>query len=159
MPRLKTGHLQITANFSVLNAKYTNFPLGQITVPNAAGGDATIFGSLTGKRMIRSPKFTSSVGFDYGVPVGAIELGVSANYYHSSSFFWEPDNRLIQTPYDLVNAQAFIGFGSERQFRVRVFAKNLTDQKYFSYVSGGGLGDLAAPSPPRTYGVGIDFRF
>lgn len=160
-PQLATGRLQLMANFAVLDAKYVDFPVGQIANPNPAGtgGNVIVFGDLSGRRMVRSPKFTASFAFDYSVPIGAVELGASANYYHTSSFAWEPDNRVVQPGYDIINAQISLAFGNEHQFRVRVFGKNLTDKEYYSYVTAGGLGDLTAPSPPRTYGVGVDFRF
>lgn len=158
-PRLANGRLQIGATLSILDAIYTSFPLGPVTVPNAAGGNATVIRDLSGNRMIRSPKWTGSINVDYSIDVGAGEFGVSGNYYHNDGFFWEPDNRLRQEAFDLLNAQAFYAFGDERQFRVRVFGKNLTGQRYFSNVSAGGLGDLAAAAAPRTYGAGFDFRF
>ena len=158
-PKMSVGDLSIFSSLTYMDAKYSSFPLGQITVPNAAGGNAVQVSDLTGNQMIRSPDWTLSAGLDYTVPLGSGELGISGNYYHSDGFFWEPDNRLRQTPYDLVSAQLSYSFGDDNRYRVRVFGKNLLDQEYGSYVNAGGLGDLAAPAPPRTYGVALDFRF
>lgn len=159
VPRMSHGRLQLGANLSIVDAKYTSFPLGPVTVPNAAGGNATVIRDLSGNRMIRSPKWTGSISLEYSIDVGSGELGISGNFYHNDGFFWEPDNRLKQAAFNLLNAQAYYAFGNDGQFRLRVFGKNLTNQRYFSNVSAGGLGDLAAPSAPRTYGMGFDFKF
>jgi outer membrane receptor protein involved in Fe transport len=42
---------------------------------------------------------------------------------------------------------------------VYVFGKNLTNEEYSQFVSGGTLGDVVAAEPPRTYGVGFDLNF
>lgn len=158
-PRMPTGDLSVFASFTYMDAKYTSFPLGQITVPSPTGANLVQVADLTGREMIRSPDWTFSAGIDYTVPIGEAELGFSGNYYHSDGFFWEPDNRLRQVPYDLLSAQLSYSFGRDHRYRVRLFGKNLLDEEYHSYANAGGLGDLAAPAPPRTYGVGFDFRF
>jgi hypothetical protein len=43
-------------------------------------------------------------------------------------------------------------------WRLRLWAKNLTDRKYYTVVNASALGDSAAPAAPRTYGAALDFR-
>ncbi len=158
-PRLGSGELHLGSGLAYTDAKYVSFPNGPISVPLATGGNTSVPGDLAGNRMIRTPKFTVSGTADYAVPVGANELELSATYYHNSGFYWDPDNRLKQTPYGLLSAQAALHFGRLRNYTVRAFGKNLTNQRYFSYVTAGSLGDVAAAAPPRTYGVAFDFKF
>lgn len=109
--------------------------------------------------MVRTPKLMFNVSIDYSIPVGENELGVSANFYHNSGFYWEADNRIKQPSFDLVNGTVYFAFGTEKQFRVRLWGKNLTDKKYFNQVSQIAFGDQGVPAPPRTYGVGVEAKF
>lgn len=159
LPPMPVGELQLTLGASFLDTEYTSFPDGPQSIPNPTGGNRTIATDLSGNDMIRAPDWTTSLGVDYSMPVGASKLGIAASYYRNDGFFWEPDNRLRQDPYEVVNAQLSLAFGSEQQYRIRAFGKNLTDSRYGSYVSGGAVGDLVAPAPPRTYGVAFDIRY
>lgn len=160
-PRLASGDLQLNLGASLLDTEYTSFPDGPTSIPNSppAGGNATLARDLTGNTMIRAPEWTVSVGFDYQLPIGDTTLGIGANYYKSDDFFWEPDNRLKQDSYDVLNAYLSLAFGGDQRWRVRLFGKNLTDSVYGSYVSAGAVGDLVAAAPPRTYGIGFDFEY
>jgi outer membrane receptor protein involved in Fe transport len=48
---------------------------------------------------------------------------------------------------------------SDGRYRAFVFGKNLTDEEYSQFVSGGTLGDVVAPEPPLTYGLGFSLNF
>ena len=156
------GDLQLNAGFSYLaDAKYTSFPNGPRSspVPAPGGGNVTATADLTGNRMIRAPKWTLNLGADYRIPLASGELGFSASYYRNDGFAWDPDNRLQQAPYDVVNAHIAYAFGEDNRYRVRAWGKNLGDEQYYVYVTASGLGDLAGPASPRTYGVSVDFQF
>lgn len=159
VPPTPVGELQLTLGASLIDTEYKEFPNGPTTVPNATGGNATVATDLAGNDMIRAPKYTATAGIDYELPIGDDTLAMSVNYFKNDGFFWEPDNRLEQEPYEVLNAQVSYGFGAEERVRVRVFGKNLTDAVYASYVSAGAVGDLVGSAPPRTYGVGFDFKY
>jgi len=157
--QLGSGELTLSANLSYLNARYTSFPNGPVFTPTGVGGNAQSVRDLSGNEMIHAPEFTISFGGSYIAPIGnGMELQLSANYFHSASFFWEPENNVRQPSYDLLSAQAAISFADGR-FRLRVFGRNLTDSFYYAYVSSNTLGNLGGPADPRTYGIGLDVRF
>ena len=159
VPRVAAGNLQFNANMSLLDAKYTSFPNGPIFTVNPLGGNVQSAGDLSGKPMIRAPRWTLSLGVDYSVPVGSGALEMSANYYHSAQFNWEPDGNLRQPAYDVVNAQIGYAFGPERRYRIRLWGKNLTNRLYYVYAVESALGKLGDAAPPRTYGAAFDFKF
>ena len=72
-----------------------------------------------------------------------------------------PDVRFTTTDpdYTVVNAYLEYVFGSESQFRLSAWGKNLTDDLYFNRFEDIGTSNLGYPANPRTYGVtfGIDF--
>jgi iron complex outermembrane receptor protein len=174
-PPVAVGHFQIGANFTLLDAKYSSFPNAPYFVPNpysapppgvicgapssvAPGGNSSCKFDASGLRMIRTPKWTAGANVDYSFEVGRGELDLYLNYYHSDGFFWETSNRTRQAPYDLVNGEisyAITGTG----LRFRIFGRNLTDQRYYAAVSEQAVGDLGALAPPRTYGVGVDYKW
>lgn len=158
-PHLPVGALTVNLGVSLLDAEYTSFPDGPLSVPNANGGNTVVPADLSGHDMIRAPKWTASIGVDYEIPIGEHLLGLGVSYFKNDGFYWEPDNRLRQDAYDVLNANVSFTVGAEQRWRVRLFGRNLTDSAYGSYVSAGSLGDLVASAPPRTYGIGFDFEY
>jgi iron complex outermembrane receptor protein len=164
-PRMPIGNLTLTSGLALLHAKYTCFDVacggspGQINTPLPTGGNLQTSGSLTGNTLIRAPKWTLEVRGDYTIPVGRGELGLSASAYHNDGFYWEPDNRLKQDPYDLVNAEISYAFGSLHQYRVRIFGTNLLDEKLLVQQQENSFGDTGVPGAPRLYGVGFNMEF
>ena len=170
-PRVATGNLTIVAGVSYLDAKYKNFPNGPVAVqPQAAGGGTAFVAcsaspanaalcDLSGRTMIKAPEYTLSLRGSYSVPVGDNELGVSASWFHTAKFYWDPENRLVQPSYDLINAQAYFAFGPDGNYRVNVFGNNLADKRYFAYGSTSGTGDNMVGGLPRTYGVGVSLKY
>jgi iron complex outermembrane receptor protein len=153
--------LNLTFGLSGLNTKYLDFKNAPIFVPRTVApynNAAVIAPDLSGNQLNRAPKFTANLGANYTVesPIGAFVL--SGNYYRSSGFYWEPSNRLRQDAYGLVNAQlqlALHGTGT----RFRVWGQNLSNEKYFTYVTAGTNGDQGSPGAPRTYGFTVEQAF
>jgi iron complex outermembrane receptor protein len=173
-----TPNLNVRIGVSVLDSEYTDYPGAQMTERNPVGGNfvctsgqpapsancpAEIWPTLasqtaTGNELARAPDATFNVVVDYTIPTSAGEFGIAAGYFYKDRFFWEPDNRLAQDSYGLLNANLSWRF-SDGRYRVYVFGKNLTNEEYSQFVSGGTLGDVVAAEPPRTYGVGFDLNF
>jgi iron complex outermembrane receptor protein len=153
------GRLQFRANASYVDGIYSSFPRALFFTPLAAGGNAQVLGDATGNRIINTPKFTTSVGVDYAVDIGSAgTLELSATWAHNSGFYWDPENRLREPAYNIVNTQ--ISFAApDESWRVRLFARNLLDERYYAYVSPSRAGDPGAGAPPLTYGVAVGFKF
>ncbi|MET0985241.1 MAG: TonB-dependent receptor [Steroidobacteraceae bacterium] len=158
-PKLDVGELTVSAGASFLDATYDSFPGAPISTPGPTGGNITTSGDAKGNDMTRSPPVTGNLAVDYFLPVAAGELGFNVNYYYNDGFYFEPDNRVKQDSYSIVNAQVAYSFGPDQRYRVRVFGKNLGDEEYFNSITEFAFGDQAVPGQPRTYGVGIDVNF
>jgi iron complex outermembrane receptor protein len=123
-------------------------------------GTTTILqgGTLTGNDLTRSPHTTLNIGAFASYPLAGGKLNANANYVHNSGFFWEPDNRLKQPSYGLLNAQ--IGWSAEGDaWGINLFAKNLTKTKYSVWQVATTNGDNYAPAAPRTWGAELSFKF
>ena len=157
---LGTGKLRLSGTLSLLDAKYTSFPGGPIGTPKPTGGTLITFGDLSGHTMVRAPKASFTVAANYTVPVADGSLDLNVNYFHSGSFYWEADNRVSQAAYGVLDAQIAYSFGEDGRYKVRVFGSNLTKAYYYvAALTTNAPGDMASPAEPRTYGVGIGFKF
>nr|ART36076.1 B360 [uncultured bacterium] len=155
---IPVGKLSFTGAVNYLDAKYGDYPGGPMTIPQASGGNIQTVGDLTGRDMLRSPKVTLSLTGSFALPTSAGEASFTLSYYYNDGFAWEPDNRLKQSSYNLVNATLMLTSSNET-WGLGLFCNNCSDTKYYSWVSANGLGDLGSPAPPRTYGATLKFKF
>jgi iron complex outermembrane receptor protein len=162
---ISTGSLEFRSSFSALNTKYSSFPNAPFYTPIQTpagvlvGGNIPSIGDATGNRTIQAPKFTSSLSTDYTIPISqAGTLGLTATWSYNSGFYWDPQNRVREPSFSLVNGQ--ISFTSaDEAWRVRFFGTNLFDKERYLYVSVGSQGDTGAPAAPRTYGIALSRNF
>ncbi|KKC27173.1 hypothetical protein WP12_04430 [Sphingomonas sp. SRS2] len=156
--------LTLTAAGAYLDAKYADFPGGICSAPRPIGGGVvggyvTTGCVLDGNRLPQAPKFSYTLGISYTLDteIGQFDLNASDGY--KSHFFWEPNNRLRQNGFHIVNASlTWTPTGSG--FSLQAFGRNLTGSYYYS---GGGDGsggnDFGIPGAPRTYGVKARYQF
>lgn len=153
------GNLQLRASFAVLDGAYESYPGALFYTPLPAGGNIPSIGDASGNTATQAPKFTSSVSFDYTLPLNnGGTAGVTATWAYNDGFFWDAQNRLREPSYNIVNGEVTYTFPDE-MWKVRAFARNIFDDERFIYVSTGANGDTGAPAAPRTYGVAISRAF
>lgn len=117
---------------------------------------------LKGNHTIQTPPFSLSLTAQYEIhtPVGPLDWNLS--WSHTGNYYASADNgkgqiapsspandrqRLI----DVLNAS--VGWTSPNQNReLRLWVKNLTNLKYWSYADEISFATFYSPAPPRTYG-------
>lgn len=158
--------LVLTGGYTFLDTEYTEFPNASINNPFPLGGYRATSGSAKGNDLPFAPHHVFTIGGTWTVPIGSNELAFSANYYHSSGYFGEADNKERQGAYGLLNANVTFSLDNDR-FSVSLWGRNLTKAVvniYPSYVN------LTSTSPgfssqrgyyadPRTYGVTVGTKF
>lgn len=163
--------LTLSGGLEALHARYDKFLGAPGTFPapatctptpgplpgRATGGNVTCSIDASGKQMVRAPDFTASITGRYLVTTRLGDFGLSATYAHSSSFPFEADNRLRQPRTDLVNGEVSWD-SSDRHLGLRLWARNLTKQRYYTTASSS-LGDAVSYAPPRTYGFTLSSHF
>ena len=154
----------ITATASVLHARYTSFPAAFAQVPRLVNGVACLCGNVgalvdaTGNQLVRAPDFTGSVTAVYTRPVSFGSFDLSATYYHSSRFFFTPDNRVGQPTYDTLAARlAFTTL--DRKTTIAVYGRNLTNAVIYQGASILPTADGVLFAPPRSVGVEVRRAF
>ncbi|CAN5293089.1 TonB-dependent receptor [soil metagenome] len=166
--------LTLSGNLSWVDAHYTDFcepdaatsPKG--SDPSCATPAGLPGGDRAGNKIQFAPKWQGNVGARYTVPIGgAGDLSLSTNYSWQSNSFFSPGNDPLTSTGKVERLDARIGFQIAGGPEIYVYGRNLTDS--YSVTFAGRQGDgRAATAPnqifrvlndPRTYGVGINYRF
>jgi iron complex outermembrane recepter protein len=119
--------------------------------------------SLKDKDTVQSPKLTYMAQANWSPQISPTKkLILAADASYRASQYYESNNSpmSLEDGYWLANLRVGIG-GSDGQWSVAAFVKNLSDTKYRTYVN-----DVAANGfvlniygPPRTYGVAASYKF
>jgi len=153
-----SDNLLISFGVTYLDAEYEEFPETGCTIRSPEGLTVGIICNPSGNDMIKAPKLSYNIGATFTLArTESGEFGGSFNYFWTDDFSFEPDGRLTQEAYGLLNGR--LSWSSPgNQYVVSLFGRNLTDEEYSSFKVGQALvGDQYAPSPPRTFG--IEFKF
>lgn len=141
-----------------LDATYKAYAGAVIYVPLPGGGNSLVATDVSGNRLIRSPKWSGNLSANYGLDTSLGRVEAIGTMFFSSKFYLESGNRVGQPTYAMINASIGLkpaGTGAE----IRLWGKNLTNQSVIagSNISAGA--DTISYSPPRTYGVELNYRF
>lgn len=149
---------QINGALSFLDAKYDEY----------TNTDSSVIGSapinLAGRTITKSPKFTGNIGAQFTSPdVGGLgHFTLRGEAYHSASQsyteFAKPQD--IQGAYTIYNAYLTLE-SADSKYSVRLYARNLTDERYFNFITDSPLSGttLATYAPPRQIGVELNTKF
>ena len=180
-----TDALRLFGGVTWLNSRYGNFGgpgsafLAPIVYPNPAtcpvalrgtrdpgvigagprtGGYQTCFGNVSGNKVSNSPEWATSFGATYIMPVGETgEVRFTGLWSYNSGYYFEPDNRVEQSDYHLLNAS--VEYRPTEQLGLEFFVRNLTDTDYAVQKISTGTGTTQVNGAPRTYGVNLKFDF
>jgi iron complex outermembrane receptor protein len=148
--------LTLNVGASYVHDRFTaDFPLAPRNVPNPGpipGGSVSTLASVRGNRLPNTPDWTTNAGFTYVRETSIGEWTVSADFFHSSGWFGEPDNVLHQAAYNTVDASVNVRLPSQH-YRIGFWGRNLSNARVYTAISGNALTDFAEYAPPRTYGI------
>jgi len=157
-------NLTIRFGFTWMSALYKSFADAPYYYPNPSppygNQPAVVSLSADGARMPRAPSFAYSIGADYRIPASVGEFTLGANYWHTSAFYWTPDNINAEPSYGLLGAH--LGYKpNDAHWGVRLEGRNLTGSKYYTTLNQltGIAGTVGAPGFPRTANLTVDFHF
>ena len=165
--------LTLTADFEYLHGRYLSFP-GAITyLQNPATctpvparlpgplqpGDLQCAFDAGGKPTIRSPTFSGDIGFDYVLlndSRGTIDW--TANYYHTTSYNWDPDGQYPEPAYGLI-ATALTWTSPSRKYDVQLWCSNCGNTYHDTFIAESGPDQQKAPEAPREFGIRFGAHF
>jgi len=159
------AHFSLRTGISVLDAKYSDFPNAQVSIPKTdANGVPTNTGNLsvpfdaTGYQMIRAPKFTITATPTYTTQLGGGKFQALATIYHTSSFPYTFNGRIRQKSYETIDARLSWS-PNNSGLTFAVFGRNLTDEDTILATFISDSSDGLSAAPPRTYGAEVSFKF
>ncbi len=155
--------LSINLSGEYLDSKFKDFTGAAVNIPTvvngvAVGGNSSIIIDATGKHLIRSPRYTATLGLAYQFEAvgGVIKLGGSTAY--NDGFFLEFGNRLHQPAYVLANAN--VGWWTkDERLGVTLWGENLASEDIVQWALVSGNQDGYSYRPPATYGIRLQGRF
>jgi iron complex outermembrane receptor protein len=153
------ANFTVSGGFEWLHATFTEFPAAQLTMPAVGGGTTLSTFDAAGRHLPLAPDCTFDVAPIYSIPLGSVgKLSLAATFSYSSGVYFEPDNRLHQGAYGLVNTSvAWEPPGGG--YSMRLWVKNLTNVEYTTAQFSQSNGDYAIYAPPRTLGVTFSRNF
>lgn len=153
-----TSRLTLKSGLSLLHATFDDFPDADLTSPTPGGGTTYDVGSAKDNKLPLAPDWTFNIAADYTVPTRYGDVTLNLTYLHNAGWYGEPDNRLSQGAYDVLNGQ--LGWTStDELYELRIWAKNITNEDYATTVFSQFNGDVIQYAPPRTFGVTLKRSF
>ncbi len=153
------------------------FAVAPPPAPAPCGGDvvppnynpSTGHWDLKGNHTVQTPPFSANLMALYAMPSAIGRFDFNVSWAHSGNYFVSADNGLGQilpsssrnTMQGLLNVvNASLGWSSTgAKWQARLWVKNLTDLKYWSYADLQAFATQYSPASPRTYGVIVTKRF
>ena len=165
---LLSGNFQIDGNLAYLDAEFDEFctidtrdttrPIDMITCNGAP--------NLAGNSLPRAPELQSNLSATYSNTLeSGLEGFIRAEWQYTGDQFFSVFNRpnIAQDSFSVLNASAGIS-KADGSWSVRIWARNLADEEYFSNLFESGVLDtVVVPqgfvAPPRTLGVTLSFAY
>jgi iron complex outermembrane recepter protein len=160
-----TQDLELTLNGGFTHAYYVSFPNATATSQNlnpASPGFGTI--SLvpfdaTGLPTERTPRFSGSIGADYGFSViGGGRVVLNANLFYTTHFNFDVAGQLPQNAYGLVNLRA-TWTDPSGHFDVSAYANNVGNTAYYIQSFTDPYASRATFGAPRIIGGSVTYHY
>lgn len=141
------------------HANYEDYPnAGAFTPPAGAGGGVQYALDASGLRMLKAPKFSTSISNNYQRETGLGELEATAIVYYTDGWNWDIPGTFKAPSYVTVNAN--IGLRpTGSNFKVGLYGRNLTNKAYEAGGSASASAFQATLGPPRQVGVSVEYDF
>ena len=167
---LVTERLQLAVNYGYLDAKYSDhidcdvlLSPGNCSAASIIAG-AAVFEDVKGNRLNRAPEHTLGVVADYVVPMdNGGELTFTAQWTYTDDIYYRPFNTDLdkQDSYEISNLFVTYVPSGDSNLTLKLFGKNLSDEKYVGHISGNGSTSFNRQTggwaPPRTWGVSANW--
>lgn len=159
----------LSGNLTYLDATYTEFCESSLTGNPRNGAAICTTGTAgpndgfdrAGNRLNQSPEWQSGIALAYLRPVAGMgDLRINVSYNAVSNVYYTTANEPLMSSGDIRRLDARLGLALDNGAELYVFGKNLTDDYYVDLAVRANA--FLAPvhvSEPRTYGVGVRYRF
>jgi len=134
--------LEISGTLGVIEAKYDDYDAGAV--------------NYSGQKIENTPSHTASLSVAYHHPNGFYSRFDVKNEGKRS--FFNSGNQKFERESGHTIADVKLGYKFS-DFDIYSFVKNITDEEYITSYKNNGLSGIATFNDPRTYGVGLRYKF
>jgi iron complex outermembrane receptor protein len=146
----------VTATYT--DGYYGSYPGAAVSIPNGLGGNQEVSIDATGKKIVRTPRWTFGVSLGYEMVVAGGDLSMSANLFYSAGLYFDAANIFRTGPYQVLNAH-IAWKPPSGNYEISVVGNNLTNKAYLEDVSTSALAAYANYASPRYVGGKLRFFF
>lgn len=114
---------------------------------------------LAGNRMILVPEFNAQLGLRQEWALGPGRLSADIGLTYASSQFFDLLSTLGEGAHTTADARLEYAFGDKGAYRVGLWGRNITDERFTVQAFDLGTGGQAVPNEPRYYGVSFRVDF
>lgn len=152
-------NLVFTMASTFLDPVYTDYKEGTGFDPNTGLLSSGAF-DFTGNQIVRSPKFSGTVGLSKAFNFDTGQLEVAADYFYTDKIYFLAQNSEFseQPAYGVINARASYIY-DPWGLRLSVYGKNIADEEYSNALVLTDFGRLEARAPRSQYGVRVNWDF
>ena len=153
-----SNDLNVRGSIAYIHGEYEDFPQAQTFVPRADGGNDVVAQDVSGKRVVRAPRTTFNLGFDWSHDLAGGRLSLVGNLFHSGKVYHDFLNIYHQESYTLASGEISWTTPDEH-WRFTLFAKNITNEAVAQQIKPGAPSTDVFFEPPRRIGIGAELRF
>lgn len=152
-----TADVNIRPALVYTHAKYNSFPGAQTFTRRPNGGNIVTSEDASGKNIIRTPRYTLSLGVDYGFDLAGGRLTLSSNVFQSGKVHYDFQNTVTQRAFTLLSADVR-WTAPDGHLSLSLFGTNLTNAKVAQQVTPGPAGSYMVYERPIRVGIGAEYR-
>ena len=154
-----TPNFQLRGSVAYADGTYARYPAGPCSLEALTSGTQAC--NLTGRSLAGLPKWSTTIGGDYTLPVGPGAFILHADSNFRSSYAGEPtlSRYTLIDGYNVTNAS--LGYRAKNGLEIGVFVRNLFGANYIQNltIQAGNSGlILGTPSDPRVIGLTLRMR-
>lgn len=165
---LVNDRLSVFGAVTWLDSEFSSFPNAPAFSPRPAmeipglgtliiGGNVDSVIDASGNSTPMAPRYAGNIGATYRMPLATGTLLATATYSYNDGYYFEPDNRLRQSSYGLLNMS--LTYELPANWSVEVWGRNVTNETYFASKQANATADWAIRGAPRTYGVNVRYQY
>lgn len=153
-----TDDLNIRASAAYTHGEYDRFIGAQNFIPLPQGGNREVRGDVSGNNIVRAPRYTFNLGFDWAQRLAGGKVQLAGNIFRSAKVYYDPLNLVFQKAYTLASGEISWTTPGET-LRISLWAKNIINAKVAQQIRVGVFGNDLFYEQPRRIGVGAEYRF
>ena len=155
-----TSRFSVDGNLAFLSGHYKSFPDAvyyQVNGAPAFGLTLLPPSDASGNQTVYSPRWVTNLSAQYKMPTSIGTFTLAGTWNYNSGFYFDPQNRVADPSYHLVNGT--LTWAPREGLYARLYVNNLLKEKYYTTVTPSNFGDYYFPAAPRTYGVTLGAKF